>query len=79
MKSSNVLRIEPAENGWLVIEITFYDDDDDDDEPQAWSKDREGPHSDCNHSAEKVHVFVDHAKLMAFMSERTKPAKSGRS
>lgn len=75
--NKKILRVEQVENGWIVIEMTVFDDDEDDEKEKGWSPDHEGQHDHdgCNHSPQKVHVFVDHAKLVAFMTERTRPPK----
>ena len=71
MKTTRCIRINPAENGWVVIELihTESENDDEYDEP-AYDEGHEERH--CHHE-EKVHVFSDHVRLMAWVAERTKP------
>lgn len=80
MKKTCCLGIEPAENGWIVVETTFFEEDSEEtesvehsayDPSSAFSEAGEEKHS-CLRKTERVHVFTDHLKLMSFVSERTK-------
>lgn len=75
--------IEPAENGWVVVETTFFEEDDEPadtvehssyDPSAAFAEGHDDRTHSCLRKEEHVHVFTDHLKLMAFVSERTRPS-----
>ena len=80
MKVTRCIGIEPAENGWVVVESIFYEEDHTPaetvehntyDPSEAYGRAMEDARA-CLRKEEKVHVFSNHERLMAFGSEKTR-------
>jgi len=81
LKVTRCIGIEPVENGWVVVETIFHEEDSEEadtvehsgyDPAAAYGGEKSERAEGCLLKKERVHVFTDHLKLMAFVNDRTK-------
>jgi hypothetical protein len=80
VKRTCCLGIEPAENGWIVVESIFFEETTEEadevshssyDPSAAFADGEDKPHH-CIRKEERVHVFTDVNRLLTFVGERLK-------